>query len=542
MNTKKSLLHILFILLLSSLAYAKKAPNFVVIYIDDLGWADTSVPMIQDNEDSKSDFHQTPALEKLAKNGMVFSKGYSPAPTCTPSRISIQYGMSNARLGYTTVHDVLAEKRGKKKQILKDGVSIAHILKQSNKNYVTAHFGKGIEIAFMKKLGYDITDENDIGPNGNFHGEKVSLKNQSELPQDDPKRIYSVTDASVQFIKDQATNKEPFFMMVSHYSAHVPHAASPEIIEKYRKLPRGKYLTDMDYMDPTKMSRGYRECVWRLQYAAMVEETDTSLGKIMEALEKTGQMDNTYVIFTSDNGGGILPNGSLTGGKATLMEGGIRVPTVISGPGVKKGGYCSIPMTQIDLYPTIHDLSGAKNTLPENLDGGSLREVLKNGNSGTIKRNMPGIIFNYPYYAGAPVNAIIQGDYKLMQQLNTKQYRLHNITSDLGEKNNLAETQPEKVKELASIMDTYLQQVNAAQIQDVYVARINELEGWKVMDQNNYNNDMKKIENMNDDQKALFKARIEKRLKDNLSRHDKQIKECLTQKKNTQWIGMLVEN
>jgi arylsulfatase A len=421
--------------LIASLAFASginlaaaEAPNFVLFYVDDLGWADTSVRMMKDVPGSRSDFHQTPSLEKLAKSGMIFSNAYSPAPTCTPSRISIQYGKTNAQLGYTTVHDVAAHNRGLKESIPKENISIAQMLKQANLGYVTAHFGKGIAIAKPAEIGYDFDDCIDVADNGNYHGEFVKIaseKDREKLPVDDPKRIYSLTETAENFIGKQAKTKKPFFMMVSHYSAHVPHAASPKMIEKYRNLPRGKYCRDADYLQPEEMTEGQRTCTWRLQYAAMVEETDISLGRIMTALEKAGVADNTHIIFTSDNGGGLTPNGALTGGKANLYEGGLRVPTVIAGPKMQKDTQCDVPIIQWDLLATFHDLSGSKTPLPEGVDGGSLKNVFEKGNKATVDRPIPGLVFNYPYYAAAPINAIRMRDYKLLRHLNTGEVRLY---------------------------------------------------------------------------------------------------------------------
>ena len=139
---------------LASLATAASdAPNFILMYIDDLGWADTSVPMMDSEPESKSDFYQTPHLETLAARGMRFSNAYAPAPTCTPSRKSIQFGKTPGRLQYTFVHDVLANKR-KLKWV--DEVSMADVLKDSGKGYVTAHFGKGMAARErMSEIGYD---------------------------------------------------------------------------------------------------------------------------------------------------------------------------------------------------------------------------------------------------------------------------------------------------------------------------------------------------------------------------------------------------
>ncbi|MCH2175028.1 MAG: sulfatase [Lentisphaeria bacterium] len=522
--------------------YAEKAPNFVVFYMDDLGWADTSVEMIKGNKESRSDFHQTPNLERLAKQGMVMSRSYSPAPTCTPSRISIQHGMTNARLQYTTVHDVLAMERKVPEKIKSSYKTIPQIIKEADKGYVTAHFGKGMGLGFMRDFGYDVTDEYDIGENGNFHGDYVDLKSRKHLPEDNPKRIYSLNETCVNFIKETVKTDQPFFMMVSQYSAHVPHMASPRVIEKYRNLPRGKYLKDIDYLDPSEMTKSYRTVAWRLQYAAMLDETDWSLGQIMDAIEEAGIAENTYIIFTSDNGGGLTPNGALTGGKANLYEGGIRVPTVVAGPRVKKGAYCNVSNTQWDLLPTFHELIGSTMPLPETVDGGSLVDIWEKGDEGTVKRDIPGIIFNYPYYAAAPVNAIIVDNYKYMRQLNTGKVMLFDLDKDLSEKNNIAKDMPEKVKQLEVALEQYLEQVDAPKIEDVYPARIRRLEMYKKRAYDKYDIDMKRIiEKAPKAEQAALKAKLDKWLEEDLARQDKNIEHCKLQMKNTKFIGGLYQ-
>ena len=173
-------------LILSSLVFqghAAERPNFIIVYVDDLGWADTSVRMMEGDPDSASDFHQTPHLQALARRGMKFSNAYSPAPTCTPSRKSIQFGKTPGRLQYTFVHDVLALQRKLK---WAGETSLADVVKSADSNYITAHFGKGMGGEQMETIGYDVTDEVDgKADNGNFHGEYIScLLYTSPSPRD----------------------------------------------------------------------------------------------------------------------------------------------------------------------------------------------------------------------------------------------------------------------------------------------------------------------------------------------------------------------
>ena len=510
---------------------ASSAPNFIIMYVDDLGWADTSVPMMDSEPESKSDFYQTPHLEELAARGMRFSNAYAPAPTCTPSRKSIQFGKTPGRLQYTFVHDVLALKRGLK---WAEEVSMADVLKASGRGYVTAHFGKGMGAReYMTEIGYDVSDEYDIGPNGNFHGDYVDIKSRTKLPADDPKRMRSLTESSVEFVREHA-GKNPFFVMISHYAVHVPHEASPELIEKYRKAPRGKYLKEADYLPTEQIPAGMKNSHWRLQYAAMIDEMDQHLGALVAELKAKGQLENTYILYTSDNGGGMRPNGPLGWGKAQLYEGGIRVPLVVAGPGVKAGAQCDVPVVQWDFLPTFHDLSGSRAPLPEDLDGGSLGSVFALGNGGKVERPVEGLVFHYPCYFAPPLSVIRMGDYKYMKHLLTGDTQLYNLKSDYAEKQNLARAMPEKVAEMDKALSRYLEAIDAEDVQDVYVARLEELDRFEAQSREIFQRDKARLDPVADAAKI---ARLEKKLNSNLERFDRNRKEVAIYRNSSHWAG-----
>jgi arylsulfatase A len=517
--------------LCASAEAASSAPNFIIMYIDDLGWADTSVPMMDSEPESKSDFYQTPHLETLAARGMRFSNAYAPAPTCTPSRKSIQFGKTPGRLGYTFVHDVLAHKRN---LTWVDEVSMADVLKESGKGYVTAHFGKGMAARErMNEIGYDVTDEHDIGSNGNFHGEYVDIKSRTPLPADDPKRMRSLKKSSVEFVREHA-GKSPFFMMVSHYAVHVPHAASSELIEKYRNSPRGKHLKDEDYLPEDQISDGMKSSHWRLQYAAMIDEIDQGLGALVAELKAAGELENTYIIYTSDNGGGMRPNGPLGWGKAQLYEGGLRIAMVVAGPGVKAGVQCDEPVVQWDFLPTIHDLAGSSQPLPENLDGGSLRSVFEQGNAGSVERPVEGMVFHYPCYFAPPLSVIRVGDYKYMKHLLTGEMQLFNLKNDYSEKQNLAKAMPEKAAELDKILADYLESIDAEDVQDVYQARLEELDHFEAQSREIFTRESARLDPVADAAKI---AKMKKRLDDNLARFDKNREEVAVYRTSSHWAG-----
>lgn len=498
--------------------HAAERPNFIIVYVDDLGWADTSVRMMDSEPDSASDFHQTPHLEELARRGLKFSCAYAPAPTCTPSRKSIQFGKTPGRLQYTFVHDVLALQRKLKWQ---DETSLADVVKAADANYITAHFGKGMGGEQMKTIGYDVTDEVDgNADNGNFHGEYVSLKNRVPLPADNPKRMASLKQSSVDFVHKHG-GKRPFFMMVSHYAVHVPHAAREDLIEKYRRLPRGKYCKDDDYLPTAEISKSKKISHWRLQYAAMIDEVDQGLGAIVDAVKETGQLDNTFIIYTSDNGGGLTPNGSLRGGKANLYEGGLRVPFVVAGPGVKASTQCDVPIAQWDLLPTLHHYAGNDHPLPDQLDGGSLRSVFEKGNKGKVDRAVEGFVFHYPCYFAPPLSVVRLGDYKLMEHLLTGEQKLFHVATDYREQNNLIKENPMKAAELKAVMARYLTSIDAEDIQEVYQARFAELDRFEKQSRAVH---AQTIQRASGDRKIIAEA--DERLKKDLARFEKNRAEC----------------
>lgn len=470
----------------------KAKPNIILFLTDDQGWTDTSVQMMAGRADSKSDFYQTPNLEKLAKEGMIFSSAYSPAPVCTPTRTSIQFGKTPARLRQTVVNDVIGSD-------CKDEISIAEMVKSANPNYVTAHFGKWdvASIRRPKDVGYDISD----GPMGNFHGDWRALDDRRPLPEDNPKRIFSLTKRANNFMQEQVKAGRPFYMQVSHYAVHVHHDALRETIEKYLSARR---MADKNLLAGKPPG-------W-IVYAAMIENLDTGLGMLLNKVDELGIKDNTYVIFTSDNGGGSgRGNKPLKGSKANLWEGGIRVPTVVRGPAVRAGCYCDVPVAGWDFLPTIADLIGNKKPLPDGIDGGSLRPLFEKANKGKIKRGTEPLIFHYPWYDRVPMSAIRLGDYKLIKNLNTDEIRLFNLSEDIGENNDLSGSMPQKTKQLHKKLMDYLKAVNAETIEAMRQGRSKQLH--KSMTQTN-----KQIQQLQESIKKatskLEKEKIGKKLKE----------------------------
>ena len=424
-------------------------PNFIFILADDQGWNGTSVEMINGLKESKSDFYETPNIEKLANQGMKFSYAYSGAPVCAPSRYSIQFGQTPARL-----------------KMIRVGMNTEHIdhnsdftipkqLKKINPNYVTAHYGKWGMGSNPKTLGYDISD----GPTKNQDGVfnyKLKKLQWSNTFDEDPKKIFSTTDRAIQFISNSHKKKKPFFLQISHYAIHSDLVMRKETFEKYNSKIPGEIHDNIGL-------------------ASMTEDLDTSIGYILEKLKELGIEKNTYVIYSSDNGSVpiIIPrrnyekgyNYPLKRGKWDANEGGIRVPFIITGPKIKANSQSKIPISFSDLLPTIIDLAGGgeiiKNT---KLDGGSFEQVLSN-KSKKIKRNFKGIIFHVPYEnkiaLGRAHSAIIVDKMKLIKFYDNNETKLFDLKNDLSENENLSLKRKKIASELEKKMSKYLKDVKA---------------------------------------------------------------------------------
>jgi len=424
-------------------------PNFIIILVDDQGWNGTSVQMMNEEINSKSDFYQTPNIEKLAEKGIKFSSAYAGAPVCAPSRYSIQFGQTPARL-----------------KMIRVGMNTSHInhstdltipkqLKNINSNYVAAHFGKWGMGAYPSILGYDESD----GATGNKDGGfdfKDNKKQWQNTINEDPKKIFSITDKAIDFIDRKAKSNTPFFLQLSHYAVHSDIMMRKKTLEKYNNLPKGKYQKNSGF-------------------AAMTEDLDNSVGLLLDKIEDLGIEDNTYIIYTSDNGSvPIMPpkriykesyNYPLSRGKWDANEGGIRVPFIVVGPGIEKNVESKSIISFSDILPTIIDLAGGKIKDDKDLDGGSLKNVFENHKKTKVNRNREGLFFHVPYENGIALkrahSAIILDNFKLIKFHDDGQLMLFDLDNDLGEKNDLSFTSLNQALELELLLDNYLKKVKA---------------------------------------------------------------------------------
>tara|TARA_B100001109_G_scaffold106549_1_gene86980 strand:+ start:3988 stop:5418 length:1431 start_codon:yes stop_codon:yes gene_type:complete len=430
-------------------------PNFILILADDQGWNGTSVKMINENELSKSDFYETPNIERIAEKGVIFSNAYASAPVCAPSRYSIQFGQSPARL-----------------QMIRVGMNTEHIdhdseitipkqLKKINPNYNTAHFGKWGMDSNPKILGYDKSDGATKNKDGVFNWNSNKLQWSNNI-DDDPKKIFSITDRAIDFIEENSIKNSPFFLQISHYAIHSDVIARKNTYKRFKNKNLGKIHNN-------------------LGLAAMTFDLDESVGLILDKLKELNLEKNTYLIYSSDNGSVpiITPkkyykqsyNFPLQRGKWDAKEGGIRVPFIVMGPGIDKKRYSDTPISFSDLLPTIIDIAGNKKLRNRELDGGSINGLLNN-KSNSVKRKTEGLIFHVPYENKIALerahSAIIVDSFKLIKFHDNNEINLYDIKNDISESTDLSKIylrdkliNKKLIKRLEKILNKYLEKVNA---------------------------------------------------------------------------------
>ncbi|MEM7601071.1 MAG: sulfatase [Verrucomicrobiota bacterium] len=425
---------------------AEDLPNFVVILTDDQSWVGSSHQIVPDDPRTKSDYFLTPQMERLAELGMTFTQGYSPAASCCPTRRAIQVGQTPGR------HEYHQDRDGWTKTYRKQ-LNIPRLLKAADTRYRTAHFGKwdhrydGIT---PEEQGFDISD----GNTGN--GEGGAKGSGGPAARKDPKLVDAITDRSIAFLKENQKNGTPFYLQVSHYAVHLDIYYREETLEKMKSVPPG-----------TKHNMP--------EFAAMTWDVDAAVGRVFDALSELGLKENTYVFFLSDNGGRTtMPgapdrmeerNAPLRDGKHSFYEGGIRVPFLVSGPGVEAGSVCNVPVTGLDFLPTLAELSGYGESLSDTIDGGSLVSVLTQGDEGDVVRPRPYLVFHQGVDR-EPMSALRLGNHKVVKTWPIEGKRkgkveLFDLSEDISEHNDLSESLPEKAKELEDLLDQALAEMGA---------------------------------------------------------------------------------
>ena len=417
------------------------SPNFIILMTDDQSWVGTSLKMDPDDVRTRSDYFLTPNVERLAKTGMLFNRGYAPAPYCCPTRRSLLIGQTPAR------HIYQKEQRNWTTRYRLQ-LSLPQMLKQANPDYRSAHFGKWdmrYDELTPEDMGYDVSDGYTANETG---GGKSS---GGPAAQVDPKQIFGITQRTCEFMEQQEKSGNPFFVQVSHYAVHLDI-----------------YYRDQTLAKVAKMKTGQKHSM--AEFAAMTSDVDEGIGILMKKIRSLGLEDSTYIFFLSDNGGrNTMPgqtdrklprNFPLRDGKGSVYEGGIRVPFIINGPGVEGGVVSQVPVTGLDIFPTMASLAGYEPELPEALDGGDLTSVMMNSGEGIISRSNP-FLFFHQAVARSPETALIMGDHKLVKTWNKNQLELFDLSKDFEEAKDLSLSHPDKVQEMHHLMVSFLNDVDA---------------------------------------------------------------------------------
>jgi len=440
----------------------KDKPNIIFIMADDLGFTDLGC--------AGSDLYQTPNINRLAGDGMYFTHAYSSHPTCQPSRLAFQTGKYPARMGCVS-HAALGGVSGGPVEIPSHEVTIGRALQLAG--YITCHIGKwhiglGDNVPGKRGYDYDIASNDFCCPATYFYPFSNPKHKQNELAavpdlDDYPTSAFltqAVSNEAVKFI--DAHKDEPFFLNMAYYAVHTPIEAQKEKVDKYKQLVK----PGMMHKNPT--------------YAGLVEHLDDGIGSIWDALDRNCLLDNTIIIFMSDNGGendmGITVNGDLRAGKGTVYEGGIRVPLIVRWPGVVEPKSTSDQrVIGFDFYPTILKMANTNGDKKHNkhLDGYDLTPLLKNPDYQLPDREFHFLSYLSLVHYKVPIShrnrcveSVIKDDWKLIEFFEMTgglehYYELYNLKDDPSEKNDLADEMPEKVEELKKSIAKWNKEVTA---------------------------------------------------------------------------------
>ena len=458
-------------------------PNIVFILADDLGWSDTGC--------YGAEFYKTPAIDALAESGMRFTNAYANSPNCAPSRAAI---VSGQYCGRTGMYNVGYSARGlaKHRSVITptnsgslplDKVTIGDAMVQAG--YSTSYFGKwhlgdyggyhfnkrgfeeGFQINKPTKNGFWKIDP---------YPSLQAIESESGIAYKAGETYLGdfITDNAVAYIDRHAADTKPFFMMVGQFLIHAPLQAPKKTIAAAKKESKVNPDNPEDH---------------NVVLAAMTKELDRCVAKIRKKLKEKNILDNTLIVFMSDNGGvggyssaGIkgaedyTGNWPLNGGKTNLYEGGVRVPLIVSWPGTISAGKVSGELLSgLDLYPTLLDLAGVAPTdfVKSNkytLDGASAKEHWLSQKP--IEREHP-LVFHFPAYASAwkaknegawrstPMAAINNGTYKLVIHHPSKKKELYRLDEDISEKRDLSAAKPEVVDDLYRAYEDWIKRTGA---------------------------------------------------------------------------------
>jgi arylsulfatase A-like enzyme len=439
-------------------AQQQQKPNVVLIVVDDMGWKDLGV--------YGSDFHRTPQIDALAKDGVRFTNAYSACTVSSPTRAALMTGKYPAKLHLTDW--IEGHKMPKAKLQVPDWTmylphsetTLAEVFKANG--YATAHIGKWHlgedEKYWPEHQGFDIniggwrtgapTLDKKKGLNGYF------VPYGNPRLKDGPAGEYldeRLANEACSYI--QQSQSKPFFLNLWFYNVHTPLQAKQDKIDKYKAL-----------VDSTKLQKNPT-------YAAMVEHVDDAVGKVVAQLKSLGLYENTIIIFTSDNGGlisntkqKVTNNAPLRHGKGERYEGGVRVPLIIKpAQHVSSGRTNNTPVMSIDYMPTLIDLAKLKvdKKVLKGIDGEDIKSLLISEN-GKLKRKS--LYWHYPHYhteGATPYSAVRNGDWKLIHTIETNSYELFNLKTDISESKNLIDAEPVIAAKLIKELESWKKKMGA---------------------------------------------------------------------------------
>lgn len=482
MSKKMSVIFCLLLCTFFSIAQKKNAsPNIIVILADDLGWADLS--------SYGSTFYETPHLDQLAKEGIKFTNAYATSPVCSPTRASMMTGKYPTKTGVTDWIPGRSED-GKKREYekinthptsfqlaLEEKTIAEYALENGYQTFFAGKWHLGEEEKYWPQYqGFqtNIAGWSKGAPTGKLNdstgGFFAPYKNP--LLSDGPSGEYltdRLTNECIQFLEKEKT--KPFFLMYSMYAVHNPLQAPKSLIQKYQLkkdqlglTDQQRFAKDEEWMKP--------EAGWKRRliqdnpvYAAMIENMDWNIGRLLAKLKSLNLDENTLIVFTSDNGGLSTAEGSNTvntpfrAGKGWLYEGGIRVPLIMYWKGkILSSVVSDLPVTTADLYPTLASVINKQYKKERLIDGENIFPMIQQDNK---KRTL---FWHYPHYSnqgGKPAAAIRSGKFKLIYHYENQAFELFDLRKDISEKNNIAAENKALTNQLKRQLLSWLNQIGA---------------------------------------------------------------------------------
>lgn len=446
----------------------KQKPNVLFILADDLGYTDLSC--------MGSMYYETPNIDKIAQNGMVFTNGYAACQVCSPSRASILTGKFPARHGITDWIGAASGEEWRKmnrhtkllppdyvRNLPKEYITLPEALKEAGyKTFFAGKWHLGSKGSYPEDHGFDINKGGwEAGsPKGGYFS-PYENPNLQDGPNGENLEM-RLANETVKFIK--ANKSKPFLAYLSFYAVHGPIQTTNTKWKKYRDKADKMGISEKGFAMERRLP--YRLHQDNPVYAGLVESMDDAVGVVLKELIELGLDKNTIVIFTGDNGGVTsgdsysTSNAPLRGGKGYQWEGGIREPYFISVPWMNLAGKkCNVPVSGTDFYPTILDLAGLPLRPDQHNDGVSLLPLLEGG---TIADRS--LIWHYPHYGnqgGYPSAIIRKGDWKLIHYYEDDHEELYNLKTDLSETTDVSAKNPKIVQQLSAELFDYLKEVSA---------------------------------------------------------------------------------